>query len=313
MPLHEAITARIVEGYTQDKAIRKDAVRYLTHVLTGSHEEMKQIFSSKQSSAAWLKSNLDFLEKEYGKENILRFTLHLDEKTPHLHAVTVPLTKDGRLSAKEQIGNKTVMQQRQDRYAAAVQGMGLSRGERSTGVTHESARQYYSRIEDGLKSDQPIQIEKNLLGMVSEKSLTEAFSMVDKANTLVRELKAREKRNLAQIKQQSEQLEVSRKSLAGERVKNRQLLIDPERYQVQKGKLDKSLTSAIKHAGTYLAEPGKVNLARAARDTGVDTEDLKTFLTKNPKVLEEVKEHLQKLEEKQQQGKSQKKGISPGW
>ena len=39
------------------------------------------------------------------------------KKQPHLHIVTVPITEDGRLSAKEIIGNKKQMQERQDRYA----------------------------------------------------------------------------------------------------------------------------------------------------------------------------------------------------
>jgi predicted solute-binding protein len=68
----------------------------------------------------------------------------------HIHAVTVNLTKDGRLSAKEIIGNKKVMQERQDRYAAAVQKFGLMRGERNTGIKHEDAKEYYKRIQSSL-------------------------------------------------------------------------------------------------------------------------------------------------------------------
>jgi uncharacterized protein (UPF0332 family) len=45
-PLTKAIEDRIKEGYTQAKEIRKDAVKFQTHILTGSHEEMKDIFSS---------------------------------------------------------------------------------------------------------------------------------------------------------------------------------------------------------------------------------------------------------------------------
>ena len=64
---------------------------------------MKEIFADKEKSKEWIKENYKFLAKEFGKENIVRFTLHLDEKTPHLHAVTIPLTNDGRLSAKKKL------------------------------------------------------------------------------------------------------------------------------------------------------------------------------------------------------------------
>lgn len=93
---------------------------------------------------------MEFIKAEFGEKNIVRFAVHRDEKTMHIHAVTVNLTKDGRLSAKEIIGNKKVMQERQDRYAAAVQKFGLMRGERNTGIKHEDAKEYYKRIQSSL-------------------------------------------------------------------------------------------------------------------------------------------------------------------
>ena len=40
----------------------------------------------------------------------------MDEKTPHMHLSFVPLTADGRLSAKEIVGNKKKLTQWQDRF-----------------------------------------------------------------------------------------------------------------------------------------------------------------------------------------------------
>jgi len=117
MKLPDAINARIKEGYKGKTAIRKDAVKFIPMVMTGSHEEMKDIFKSSEKANAWVKANYDFVCKEFGKENIVRFTLHLDEKTPHIHAVVVPLTDDGRLSAKERFGNRNDLSDRQTRYA----------------------------------------------------------------------------------------------------------------------------------------------------------------------------------------------------
>ena len=56
----------------------------------------------------WQRANIKFLEDEYGKENIVKLELHRDEKTPHFHAIVVPLTKDGRLSAKEVVGDRKI-------------------------------------------------------------------------------------------------------------------------------------------------------------------------------------------------------------
>lgn len=170
IPLHQAIEERIKEGYTGQKAIRKDAVKYKTHILTGSHEDMKRIFSNPQTSQKWIDENRKFIEKEFGKENVVRFTLHMDEKTPHIHAVTIPLTQDGRLSAKEIIGNKKEMQARQDRYASQMMQFGLERGIRNTGIKHENATEYYARMNQAkeVAEKTEIKVEKGLLGYKAE-------------------------------------------------------------------------------------------------------------------------------------------------
>ena len=46
--------------------------------------------------------------------------VHLDETTPHMHLCFVPLTKDGRLSAKEILGNKKKMIRWQDDFYACM-------------------------------------------------------------------------------------------------------------------------------------------------------------------------------------------------
>ena len=51
--------------------------------------------------AAYFQRAADFLIDRVGRENIVSAMVHMDEKTPHLHLVFVPLTKDNRLCAKE--------------------------------------------------------------------------------------------------------------------------------------------------------------------------------------------------------------------
>lgn len=65
-------------------------------------QKMVRIFYSEETRKEWLNENYKFLVEEYGKENIVSFVCHLDENTPHIHAITIPLTEDGRLSAQEQ-------------------------------------------------------------------------------------------------------------------------------------------------------------------------------------------------------------------
>lgn len=140
--LSEGINQRIEEGYKGKKAVRKDAVIGLSIVLTGSHDEMTEIFKDHAKAEKWVNANLKFLENEFQLQNIIRFNLHLDEKTPHIHAVIVPLTPDGRLSAKEIMGNKLAMSERQTRYSENMQPFNLERGVVGSKAIHNSEGWY---------------------------------------------------------------------------------------------------------------------------------------------------------------------------
>lgn len=70
---------------------------------------------------------LKFHENHFG--HIISAVIHYDETTPHLHVISVPLTKDNRLSARDVIGNKAKMSKTQDTFFEQVgRGYGLERG-----------------------------------------------------------------------------------------------------------------------------------------------------------------------------------------
>lgn len=145
--LQERINKRIQEGYKGKTAIRKDAVTHLNIILSGSHEDMQRIASSQNKLVNWALQNAKFIGDKFGYRNIVEFGVHLDERTPHIHCVVVPLTKDGRLSAKEMMGDKRKMSQLQEDYGKAMQeNFGLQRGIKGSNATHDSVREYYARI-----------------------------------------------------------------------------------------------------------------------------------------------------------------------
>ena len=59
---------------------------------------------------------LCFFEQYQSRETIISAVVHMDEKTPHMHLSFVPLTPDGRLSAKEIVGNKKKLTWWQDNF-----------------------------------------------------------------------------------------------------------------------------------------------------------------------------------------------------
>lgn len=152
LSLAKAVSLRIKEGYNSRtkagelKQISKDAVRFVEVNLTGSHERMKELeLKGNEGLGNWVKENYKFCCEKYGKENIVRFTLHRDETTPHIHCVVVPLTTDGRLSAKEVIGNNMKLKLLQDDYAAAMKPFGLERGLEGSMARHTGKEEYIQK------------------------------------------------------------------------------------------------------------------------------------------------------------------------
>ena len=93
---------------------RKDSIRMIETLFTASPEFFK---GKKQAEIrVFFEEALHFLEQHQSKETIISAVVHMDEKTPHMHLCFVPLTDDGRLSAKEIVGNKKKLTQWQDRF-----------------------------------------------------------------------------------------------------------------------------------------------------------------------------------------------------
>ncbi|MXR83826.1 plasmid recombination enzyme, partial [Enterobacter hormaechei] len=85
----------------------------------------------------------------YGKDRVVAAVIHRDEATPHLSAFVVPLTQDGRLSAKEFIGGRSKMRDDQSTYAEYVKKLGLERGIEGSRATHQTVQHYYESLNRG--------------------------------------------------------------------------------------------------------------------------------------------------------------------
>jgi len=113
--------------------VRKDAVVTVELVLSASPEWFDELTTDRAALhghpkfRAWANESIAWARREFGK-NIIDVALHMDESSPHMHVLAVPLTKDGRLCAKEVLA-RSELTRRQDSYAKALQGLGLSRGE----------------------------------------------------------------------------------------------------------------------------------------------------------------------------------------
>ena len=72
---------------------------------------------------------LHFFQQRYGKENVMYCHCHLDESNPHIHVGIVPVTKDGRLSARDVFNPKSLEKLQTDFHLQVSSLYGLERGE----------------------------------------------------------------------------------------------------------------------------------------------------------------------------------------
>lgn len=102
---------------------------------------------TREQTEDFFRDCLQFHQQQFG--HIISAVIHYDETTPHLHIVSVPLTADGRLSAREIVGNKQNLSRLQDDFFEQVgRDYGLERGTRSDG---QEKRKHISASEHELR------------------------------------------------------------------------------------------------------------------------------------------------------------------
>lgn len=92
--------------------------------------------------AAVLLDSYDFLAKRYGTENIISATVHLDKRTPHIHFNFVSVTTDGRLSAKDILTRKSLIEQQTSFFEQVDKKYGLYCGIQGSREKHLETVEY---------------------------------------------------------------------------------------------------------------------------------------------------------------------------
>lgn len=123
---------------------RRDAVLAVEYLMTASPEWWQE--ASRKQQDEFFRRARQWLADKYGADRIITATVHRDETSPHLSAFVVPLTRDGRLSARELIGGRQQMRNDQTSFAASVADLGLSRGIEGSKARHQTIREHYAAL-----------------------------------------------------------------------------------------------------------------------------------------------------------------------
>ena len=175
----QAIQHRIENAGIKRK-ISHNQVRALQVMLSGTPEDMQRMQNLGKLDE-WCKDNIEWLQDTFSKDNVVSAVLHMDEKTPHIHATVVPIvtgeTRKARTKKDEDASHKKKYRKKstdtvrlcaddimtrenlkyfQDSYAEAMSKYGLQRGIKGSDARHISTAQFYRDLyvkNEDLKED----------------------------------------------------------------------------------------------------------------------------------------------------------------
>lgn len=144
------VDAKIAANRASGRKVRKDAVKLVEGIITASPEFFEG--KSEEECRRFFEDAYEFVCAEMGAENVIHFTVHMDETTPHAHWGAVPI-KDGRLSWKAFFDGRGGLSAFQDRCFEKVgKPWGLDRGEKHSGrryrETAEMKRDLEQEVEE---------------------------------------------------------------------------------------------------------------------------------------------------------------------
>ena len=136
--------------------VKANSVRFVDTLITATPEYFQGF--SMEVVKRYFQTALKFFEEKVSAKNIVSAVIHMDEKTPHMHLVFVPLTDDDRLSAKDIIGGPAGCRKWQDefyqRMAKSFPGLMRGRPAELTGRKHMGTKEYKEvvRMDSSLES-----------------------------------------------------------------------------------------------------------------------------------------------------------------
>jgi hypothetical protein len=110
---------------------RKDAVRAIEVLFTSDKAFFKRV-----DYEQYFEECKKWLIAIFGEENFLQAVTHLDEETPHMHAILTTV-KEGKFNYSGYINGRQDLREMQDSFYKQVKYLGLERGEKVE-LTHAS-------------------------------------------------------------------------------------------------------------------------------------------------------------------------------
>ena len=249
-------------GKNQTKAIRI--------ILTGTHKQMMKI-AKEDKLDNWIDANLKWLKNTFGSENLVSCVLHMDEKTPHLHATIIPIvtterkrreregqkkyrtTKGGPRLSADDVMHRSMLTKYQDSYGKAMKGFGLERGVVGSVAKHISNSTYYKQKMESIQENIEILIQETEVKQAKLARLKKEEEAAKEGKNFI--LSLFNKGDLAKartaIAEQTAQIESLQKRVRVLEQEKKQLAENGEKTRFN---LEQTLKKTIRESETYKKE-----------------------------------------------------------
>lgn len=233
----------------------------------------------------FMKRSRAFIEEKYAG-TVINLAEHFDEKTPHLHAVLVPLTKNLRVDSKRDKDEKEVLQGDIWRYSSgdffggrvglrdfqteiyeAVKDLGLERGEMNSRATHRSLSDYEKEVR---------QLEAKKKELIQrEKEVDAKGKFIEKANKVIEKNRLKLEEDQKRFENETKEYKTSRKkSLKGWEMPEPKLLEGAKAYR---DRVSETVKGVVSHADDLVTD----SKMQALVDVEKVTEKMKKIETEN--------------------------------
>lgn len=235
---------------------RANSVLALDTLYTASSEFFQG--KTNEENDKFFKDCLQFHENHFG--HIISAVVHYDETTPHLHIISVPLTQDGRLSARDVIGNKAKMSKTQDQFFEQVgRGYGLERGIHMDG---QEKKQHISAQEHELREiKQKISREQEKLEAIEHSEETARTRARD-----YRQTAAELQKEVEQLQEERVEQHNSLKMLSASKIDRQKELKKINNNIKQKQHEFEAITRDLEEVKEYLTKGQQIRLAEIERE-----------------------------------------------
>ncbi len=209
----KAVQARLDDFKARGGQVQKNAVLLLETIMTATPEAFTQPGFNLD---AWVNAQIEYVHRKFGAANLISAVLHLDEETPHVHALIVPeiqrIERRGNkkttkpqvpkppkpaLAASQWIDGRAKLAALQSDYAAAMAPFGLMRGKERSGARHVPVSEYYAQGETLVRQVEQLTAEVARLRPQAdrlpqvERQLADARARIDSLQASRADLRAR--------------------------------------------------------------------------------------------------------------------------